>query len=120
MPTRIVVLDAEPVVRSTIAAILRHGGYTVEPIETVEIALELVENAPPDLLLTNVYLPDMTGMEAMRRLREICPELRILMVSGMPDSEVIRQWICKDGVDTFPKPFAAQQLLEKVREMLAG
>ena len=117
---RIVVLDSEPVVRSTVASILQHGGYAVEQADSVQTAIEIVKNAPPDLLLTNVYLPGITGHEAMRLFKGIVPSLPVLMVSGLPDSDLIRRWAGEDGFDTFPKPFTAQELLNKVRSMLPG
>jgi CheY-like chemotaxis protein len=54
MSPRIVVLDAEPVVRSVVTSILERGGYAAEPVESFEAAAEIVKTAPPDLLLTNV------------------------------------------------------------------
>jgi len=119
MSARIVVLDAEPVVRSVVAAILERGGYTVQATETVEAAVEIVNRHPPDLLLTNVYLPGMTGRDAMRLLKAMRPELRVLMVSGLPDEDVIHDWAGRADFDTFPKPFSADELLEKVGTLLA-
>jgi DNA-binding response OmpR family regulator len=119
MPGRVMVLDAEPVVRSTIADILTRGGYAVEPVATLDLALESIRQERPALLLTNVYLPGVTGRDAVRRVKEACPELPVLMVSGLPDEDVIHQWAGKNGFDTFPKPFTAQELIDKVRSILA-
>jgi DNA-binding response OmpR family regulator len=114
------VLDAEPVVRSTIADILTRGGYAVEPVGTLDMALESIRQERQALLLTNVYLPGITGRDAIRLLKDVCPELLILMVSGLPDEDVIHRWAGKHGFDTFPKPFTAQELIDKVRSILAG
>ena len=46
------------------------------------------------------------------------PDLRVLIVSGLPDNDVIREWAGKVGFDMFPKPFAAQELLDKVHSIL--
>jgi DNA-binding response OmpR family regulator len=117
---RIVVLDGEPIVRSVIAKILKHGGYTVEEAGTVEAAVEIVKSAPPDLLLTNVSLPGISGRDAMRLIRSLRPDLPVLMVSGLPEEDIIHEWAGRDdGFDTFPKPFTAQELLNKVRLMQA-
>ena len=118
MSVRIIVLDVEPVVRSVLGVILRRAGYVVEPMETFQEALEAIKSAAPDLLLTNVYLPGIAGREAIQRLKDACPELPVLMVSGLPDEDLIREWVGRDGFDTFPKPFTAQELLYKVRTML--
>ena len=118
MSARIVVLDPEPVVRSVLCDILERSGYQVESVETFQQAIEVIENAKPDLILTNVYLPGIAGREAIRRLKELRPELPVLMVSGLPDEDLIGEWVGRDGFDTFPKPFKAQELLHKVRTML--
>jgi two-component system, NtrC family, response regulator AtoC len=117
-PPRILILDAEPVVRSVVSAILQRGGYTVEQASTVPAALEVVKEKPTDLLLTNVYLPGITGREAVQMFRNAWPKMPVLIVSGLPDSDVIQEWAGTVGFDTFPKPFAAQDLLDKVHSIL--
>ena len=119
-PPRILILDAEPVVRSVVAAILEHGGYKVDQAATVPAALDMVERRQTDLLLTNVYLPGMTGRQAVDMFKRTYPELPVLMVSGLPDSDVIEEWVGQPGFDTFPKPFGAQELLDKVHSILDG
>jgi len=120
MSSRIIVLDAEPTVRSVVVKTLCRAGYDVEPADTLDAAMEIIKDRPPDLLVTNVYLPGVTGHEAMRLVKEMRPDLPVLMVSGLPDSEVIRDWAGRDGFDTFPKPFRPDELVEKVRTMLDG
>ena len=115
---RILILDAEPLVRSVVAEILKRDGYIVEQASTVPAALDLVTNRHTDLLLTNVYLPGMTGREAVQMFKNTWPNLPVLIVSGLPDSDVLREWTGKVGFDTFPKPFAAQELLDKVHSIL--
>ena len=119
MATRIVVLDAEPVVRSVVSDILERGGYAVQAIETLQDAIGIVKDMPPDLLITNVNLPGVSGMDAMKLLKGICPDLRVLMVSGLPEQAVIDEFFGRDGFETFPKPFRAEELLDKVRTMIS-
>lgn len=116
----IVVVDSEPVVRNVMAEILRRAGYQVRATGEPEIAFEMVREAKPDLVITNVFLRGLRGHDAMQRLRSEFPDLRVLMVSGLPDDEVIRTWTNKDGFDAFPKPFTADALKQKVREVLAA
>jgi DNA-binding NtrC family response regulator len=118
MAAKILILDAEPVVRSVVTAILQRGGYTVEQASTVPAALDVARTYGPDLLVTNVNLPGMTGREAVDMFKRIYPQLPVLVVSGLPDSDVIREWTGRDGFDTFPKPFEAQELLDKVHSIL--
>ncbi len=115
----IVVVDAEPVVRSVVTRILEREGYAVRSTGDVKEALTLVKSAKPDLVVTNVSLPGITGHDAMRLFKKEFPELRVLMVSGLPDHEVLREWIREEGFDAFPKPFTADQLTAKVKEVLS-
>jgi len=106
-------------VRGVIQAILEREGYNVKPLADPRVAVELIRRAPPSLIITNVFLPGMTGHEAMRLFKETCPAMPVLMVSGLPDSEVIQRWMSEDGFDAFPKPFSAEQLTAKVKQVLA-
>jgi len=114
----ILIVDAEPVVRSVVARILSSGGHAVEAVDTVQRAMAILRSHPPDLLLTNVYLPGITGREAIRLFKQVLPALKILIVSGLPAEDAIQQCTGKDGFDIFPKPFRSGELLEKVNSIL--
>lgn len=116
----IVVIDSEPIVRNVMTQILGRAGYQVRATGEPDMAFEMVRQSRPDLVITNVFLRGLTGHDAMQRLRLEFPGLRILMVSGLPDDEVIRNWTNKDGFDAFPKPFTAEALKEKVKDVLTG
>jgi DNA-binding NtrC family response regulator len=117
---KIVVVDGEPTVRSVMTRILKRAGYDVQSASNAQTALELIKTSTPDLVITNVYLPGITGHDAMKLIKENCPGVPVLMVSGLPDDDLIRNWIGQDGFDAFPKPFGADSLIEKVREMMSG
>jgi DNA-binding NtrC family response regulator len=119
MAATIVIVDAEPVVRDVVQRILKREGYEVIGTGDPNAALQVIKAAHPSLVITNVNLPRMTGHDAMKMFKEGCPGVPVLMLSGLPDSAVVRQWISEDGFDTFPKPFSANQLAAKVREVLA-
>jgi len=92
----ILVLDSEPLVCSVISTILTREGYTVRTCGNFKDAVNAVESSPPDLLLTNVYIPGTTGHDAAKRLRHACPQMRVLMVAGLPDDERIRNRTADD------------------------
>jgi DNA-binding NtrC family response regulator len=119
MNATIVVVDSEPVVRDIIKKILEREGYRVMPTEDPRAAMEIIKIAHPSLVITNVNLPGMTGHDAMRMFKQGCPGVPVLMVSGLPDCDIIQHWISEDGFDAFPKPFSADQFAEKVKQVLA-
>ena len=73
----------------------------------------------PALVITNVALPGITGHDAMRLFKQCSPDTPVLMIPGIPESDVITKWKDQDGFDVFPKPFMAGDLRTKVREMLS-
>jgi DNA-binding response OmpR family regulator len=115
----ILVLDAEPLVRSVVSSILEREGYSVRTCGDLQQALDAVKDSPPDLLLTNVYIPGTTGHEVAKFLRATCPEMRVLMIAGLPDDARIRERTAGDDrYDFFPKPFRASELAQKVKDMM--
>ena len=111
-------MDAEPVVRSVVSTILENGGYSVLESTTVEGGMEILENSPIDLLMTNVYLPGISGAEAMSLFQDAYPGLRVLMVSGLPDTEVIRKWAGEPPFPGLSEALHSSALMRKVREVL--
>jgi DNA-binding NtrC family response regulator len=115
----IVVIDSEDTVRTVVATILARHGHTVRAFGDLEEALAVIRKSEPQLVLTNVFLRGITGHDAMLKLRGEFPELPVLMVSGLPDDDVIREWTGEPKFDVFPKPFTASSLLSKVSSLLA-
>lgn len=119
MNNTIVIVDAEPVVRTIVAKTLERAGYVVHGTSDIHTALQFCQTNPPALVLTNVFLPGITGHDALRLIKAECPGVPVLMVSGLPDSEVIQQWMAEDGFEAFPKPFMPEDLVAKVKETLS-
>ena len=114
----IVVIDSEPMVRTVITVILEDAGYRGRATDDFEAGLDIVRAEAPDLLITNVFLRGITGHDAIMQLRREFPEMRIMMASGVPESEAIHQWMREERFDAFPKPFAADALRRKVKQIL--
>ncbi len=118
MREKILILDAESTVRSVVVKILSRAGYEMSEASSLGSALEQVSASPVNLILTNVYLPGVTGHDCMKALKATAPAIPVLMVSGLPDSDVIDSWKDEPGWDIFPKPFAPETLVRKVEELL--
>ena len=118
---RVLVVEDEEVVRSLVREILEREGYDVVAASCGEEALALAaEGELPRLLLTDVVMPAMSGAEVFEALHERAPGLRALFMSGYSDEAVVRQGV-SDGTAIFlQKPFAAAELLSKVRAALDG
>jgi CheY-like chemotaxis protein len=99
---------------------LERLGYTVLAAPTPAEALRLVEKHPerPDLLMTDVVMPEMNGRELTGKIRTIRPGLKCLYMSGYTTDVISRQGILDEGVNFIQKPFAIDDLALKIRQVL--
>ena len=114
----ILVIDSEPTVRTVVTRILESGGHSVAATGDFKLAVEMLRNTLPDLVVTNVFLRGIAGHDAMFQLKREFPKVKVLMVSGLPDERVISEWMAEPGFDVFPKPFKSNDLLSKVHQVL--
>ncbi len=115
---KILLAEDSDVVRSTTRQVLADGGYDVVLARDAGEALIYCDKHPGevDLLISDVVMPGMDGIELAERLKKRFPRLRILLISGYPDQAASRH----GGLDRdafLEKPFDAHQLLSKVREI---
>lgn len=100
--------------------ILELTGYTVLAAGNLTEALKLAEerNWAIHLLLTDVVMPEGSGPDVADRLKERCPELKVLYMSGYTGTAMVHQGILESGSQLFQKPYSPDALRQKVREVL--
>jgi len=106
-------------IRSLCTRVLYENGYKVLEAANGEEALRLAQNHPAgmiDLLLTDVVMPQMGGIELTSRLGESRPDIKILLTSGYTDEALARS--PNGSMPFLQKPFLPSALLGKVREVL--
>jgi signal transduction histidine kinase len=113
---RILLVEDEPTVRALAGRILRRAGHDVTTASTPGEALALPADPSPDLLVSDVLLPEMDGIELHRRLGARWPGLRVLFMSGFPGGNAGLTEAIARGEHFLQKPFGPGDLLEKVRE----
>jgi len=117
---RILVVEDESVVRSLVCRALEEAGYQVFQAPNGAAALDYVHaNAGQiDLVLSDVVMPRLNGLELMARLRELSPRLPVLLMSGYSTDEVQRRGGVESGVTILPKPITPAVLTAAVRDSL--
>ncbi len=116
----ILLVEDEPMVRAVAAMMLRVGGYTVIEVEGPREALETVSShaGPLDLLLSDVVMPGMNGVELAQRIAEIRPQMAVLLSSGYSEEAIGQQPATGPQLMFLAKPYTPESLLRRVRETL--
>jgi DNA-binding NtrC family response regulator len=107
---RVLVVDDEPDMIESCARILRRAGYECLTTTDAHKALALVESDRPDLLLTDLKMPGIDGMELLRRARMVDPALPVIFVTAFATIESAVEAIKEGAFDYLPKNFTIEQL----------
>lgn len=115
----ILVAEDAVAIRKMICAMLSQTGYRCLEAADGGEALDLIRAAPDtiDLLLTDVIMPNLGGIELARYASRVCPSMRVLFMSGFSEDPVVRSIEHSPSI-FLPKPFTASTLMEKVRAAL--
>lgn len=122
MPKRILVIDDEESVRFVVKEMLEFEGYEVTTAPNGKVGLQLFRKDPTDLILTDIFMPEMEGLETIRELHRDFPQLKIIAMSGGGESGMLSflSFAKRFGaLRTLRKPFSREELLETVQELLA-
>jgi two-component system, cell cycle sensor histidine kinase and response regulator CckA len=113
-------VEDEEALRHLIREILEAGGYRVLPGGSPEEAVATAEahSGPLHLLLTDVVMPRMSGRQVADRVKASRPAVRVMYMSGYTDEAISHHGALEPGTHFMQKPFTADALLRKVREVL--
>jgi len=116
----ILLVEDEDSVREVASRILRRQGYVVVEARNGKEALkEFGERGREfDLIITDIVMPEMGGLELAQRVREWAPAARILFTSGYTEDAVLRRSFLEPGAEFIEKPFTPARLAERARQVL--
>lgn len=117
MASRILIVDDEPSILATMAPLLRGRGYEVSTATSGHAALDAVDRQPPQLVILDLGLPDLAGIEVCRRLRE-GRAIPILVLSARGAEQDKVSALDAGADDYVTKPFGSEELLARVRAAL--
>jgi DNA-binding NtrC family response regulator len=118
MTVEVILVDDEPHVRRACVQALSLAGISVEALASAEGALERVDAKWPGVLVTDIKMPGMDGLELLQRAVEIDRDLPVILITGHGDIPMAISAVRKGAHDFIEKPFASEALVEAVRRAL--
>ena len=115
---RVLLVEDDDPVRAFAVKLLEQNGYQVVEAASALEALENRKSSDIDLLITDVVMPGMNGVELAERLARTLPEMKVLFLSGYADREIVEKEILEAGATFLAKPFAVDIFVQTVRDLL--
>jgi two-component system KDP operon response regulator KdpE len=114
---RVLVVDDEPQIRRALRLVLRANGYLVTEVAAGEAALDALATAEFHLMILDLMLPDLDGVEVCRRVRE-WSRLPVIVLSAHGEEEIKVRALDRGADDYVTKPFSAPELLARMRSAM--
>ena len=115
---RLLLVDDEENLRSMLEAALRYSGFDVCSADTGRLALAMVDDVAPDLILLDVMLPDLDGFEVCRRLRSAGSSVPVVFLTARDSTDEKVQGLTMGADDYLVKPFSLDELVARVGTVL--
>lgn len=116
---RVLVVDDEQDLAESCAFFLERAGYDAHCVTSGEGALELMEQAPFALIITDVRMPRMSGMDLLTAIKARDPDIEVLLITGYPDLQMAVAAIKQGAFDYLAKPYGEKDLMERVSKAIA-
>src|SRR5689334_16887576 len=116
---RILIVDDEPGIRLSLKGVFDDEGFTADAVGSGEECLKKIDEEPYDLLLLDIWLPGMDGIETLRRLREKSPHTPVIMISGHATIATAVSATKLGAYDFIEKPLSLEHTLLSVRNALS-
>lgn len=118
---RILVIDDEPLIRSTVVTLLTREGFSVEEASDGEAGLAMCHKHPPDVVVTDIFMPNRDGIEVVMKLKRSYPRTKIIAMTGGGQTRMMEIASAAKllGADhILYKPFESESLLTAVNAVL--
>ena len=118
-PMNILIIDDQAIVRRTLQRYIEHRGDTAYMAENGHTGLAIVQEHPIDLVITDVRMPDIDGLEVLAQIRKHHPEIPVIMVTGYADTDMAIQAVNAGAFAFLQKPILSTILSTRIDEALA-
>ncbi|MGQ0696100.1 MAG: sigma-54-dependent transcriptional regulator [Nitrospiraceae bacterium] len=119
MSASILIVDDEEAICASLRSILEDEGYEVAVATNGAEALKVYGTDPPDLMILDIWMPDMDGLETLRRVKEFVPTAQVMMMSGHGSIETAVKAVKLGAYDYIEKPLSLENVTLRVKHALA-
>jgi two-component system, OmpR family, response regulator len=117
-PVRVLVVDDEPSLAELLASVLRYEGWDIRTAADGGSAVRAARKFQPDAIVLDVMLPDVDGLEVLRRVRTLLPDVCVLFLTARDSLEDRVSGITAGGDDYVTKPFSLEEVVARLRALL--
>jgi DNA-binding response OmpR family regulator len=119
---KVLIIDDEDLVRETVILALSHAGFAAEGLADSSQAFARIKQDQPDLVLLDLYMPEVSGLDLLRRLKadSQTKAIPIVMFTGSNETIDVISGISAGAFEYLTKPVDGEALIAKVRSLLAG
>ena len=116
----ILIVDDEPLVGLFIREALSAHGFVCEAVEEADLAMSLIASRPPDVLITDIHMSQISGLELLAYTKTRAPQCKVILVTGNSRRQYIAQALLLGAYDYIEKPFSPGELAEVVSKAVNG
>lgn len=116
---KVLIVDDAEFMRYTIRLILSKSGFdVVGEAENGRVAVDKYKELKPDIVTMDITMPDMSGIEALKRIMEYDPKAKIVMVSAMGQERMVKEAVIYGAKSFIVKPFKHEQVVDVLNKLL--
>ncbi len=119
-PARVLLVDDNRTLCKTMSYILERKGYEVQIAGDGDAAIERVREQAFDLILMDIKMPDLNGVETYRRIKDIRPDVTVLMMTAYAVPDLVQAALKEGAIAVIYKPFDMEDLLKKIGQLVNG
>lgn len=117
---KVLIVDDQNGIRILLMEVFNSEGYTTMQAPNGKVALEIVRNETPDLVLLDMKIPGMDGLEILKHIKEINPEIKVIMMTAYGELDMIKQATDLGALMHFTKHFDIDEMRLAVNNHLMG
>lgn len=119
MKRKLLIVDDQNGIRVLLKEVFNSDGYETFEASAGRVALEILEKEKPDLVLLDMKIPGMDGLEILKRMKKIDPDIKVIMMTAYGELDMIKQASELGALTNFTKPFDIDDLRKAVNEQFS-